>query len=659
MLGLFDLRAQLVRGRYRSITLGIVLVALLELAYLARRAGDLSSQAAALSLVLALGILIAITFVVPTRWGQIHTRLTLSAVASGSASWGLWGILLLGLPLLSLGSSALSLEPFAVRILVYWMIALLGAVVLQGGLPEQSFGARLAVTVAVAASLYKLVSFLPSLSTYPLALSWSETSRYYYASLFASNRIYGFQTSPSVLHPSRYLLQAVPFLLSNAPLWLHRFWQVLLWLGLTFAASALLTRRLALEKRFTQGLVVLWGFLFLYQGPVLYQLSVSVLLVLWGFDRHRPWRSLVVVIVASAWAGISRLNWIPVPGMLAATIYFLEERPREGQLFRYLMWPIAWVGIGSLTALLVNTGYIFLSGNDPGQFGSSFTSDLLWYRLLPNPTFRPGILLATALLSVPAFIAVRRRMRGRWALVHPVRWLTIGAILGTLLVGGILVSVKIGGGSNLHNIDAYLIVLLIVGAYAYFGRASIVSDEGGEFSRSTWGLDALALAVPALFVLSTPINNSPPDRLLGQRALSELSAEVESVGGPGAQVLFISERHLVTFETLGSVELIPGYEKVFLMEMAMSATRSYLDGFHGALQNQQFDLIVSDPLTIQFQGRTRAFGEENDAWVREVSYPVLCYYEPVLTISEAEVQVLKPRVGGKDCPEWSPEAPGG
>ncbi len=659
MLGLFDLRAQLERGRYRAITLGIVVAAMLQLAYLARRAGDLSSQAVTLSLMLALGILIATTFVAPTGWGRIRTRFSQSAATLGRASWWLWGILLLALPLVSSSSSALSLELFAARILVYWLIALLGAVILQGALPEWSFGARLAVTVVVAASLYKLAGFLPSLSTYPLALSWSETSRYYYASLFASNRIYGFQTSLSVLHPSRYLLQAVPFLLSNAPLWVHRLWQVLLGLSLTLAASALMTRRLALEKRSTRGLVILWGFLFFYQGPVLYHLLVSVLLVLWGFDGRRPWRSLGVVILASAWAGISRINWIPVPGILAATLYFLEERPREGQLFSYLSRPIAWVGIGSLTALLANAGYIFLSGNEPEQFGSSFASDLLWYRLLPNPTFLPGILLATAFLSAPAFIVLRRRLKGRWARVHPVRWLSIGAILGTLLVGGILVSVKIGGGSNLHNLDAYLIVLLIVGTYAYFDRASIVGDEGREFSRSAWGLDALALAVPALFVLSTPIMNSPPDPQLGQRVLSELSAELESVGGPGAQVLFISERHLVTFETLGELELIPGYEKVFLMEMAMSGTRSYLDGFHGALQNQQFDLIVSDPLKIQFQGRTRAFGEENDAWVREVSYPVLCYYEPVFTSSEAEVQVLKPRAAGRDCPEWPPEAPGG
>lgn len=82
----------------------------------------------------------------------------------------------------------------------------------------------------------------------------------------------------------------------------------------------------------------------------------------------------------------------------------------------------------------------------------------------------------------------------------------------------------------------------------------------------------------------------------------------------------------------------------------MSGTRSYLDRFHTALRSQTYDLIVSEPLKIQFQGRSRAFGEENDAWVREVSEPVLCFYEPVLTIDEAAVQVLAPRRQTGNCP---------
>ena len=84
--------------------------------------------------------------------------------------------------------------------------------------------------------------------------------------------------------------------------------------------------------------------------------------------------------------------------------------------------------------------------------------------------------------------------------------------------------------------------------------------------------------------------------------------------------------------------------------MAMSGTRSYLDRFHAELRQHSFDLIVSEPLKIQTQGRSHAFGEENDAWVREVSAQALCYYEPVLTLEPAAVQVLVPRSALIDCP---------
>ena len=51
-----------------------------------------------------------------------------------------------------------------------------------------------------------------------------------------------------------------------------------------------------------------------------------VILVLWGFDATHFWRNLVLVLVASLWAGISRVNWLPVPGMLAAALYLLEVK---------------------------------------------------------------------------------------------------------------------------------------------------------------------------------------------------------------------------------------------------------------------------------------------------------------------------------------------
>ncbi len=75
------------------------------------------------------------------------------------------------------------------------------------------WGTSLAGSLLGSASLYLVLSYIPEISTYPFTLTWSEASRYYYASLYFSERIYGIQTPPTVLHPSRYLMQAIPFLL--------------------------------------------------------------------------------------------------------------------------------------------------------------------------------------------------------------------------------------------------------------------------------------------------------------------------------------------------------------------------------------------------------------------------------------------------------------
>ena len=68
--------------------------------------------------------------------------------------------------------------------------------------------------------------------------------------------------------------------------------------------------------------LVAWAFCYLLIGPVYYHLLVAALLVLWGYDRRHPWRTTLVVLLASIWAGISRINWFPVPGMLAADALF-------------------------------------------------------------------------------------------------------------------------------------------------------------------------------------------------------------------------------------------------------------------------------------------------------------------------------------------------
>jgi hypothetical protein len=570
-----------------------------------------------------------------------------------------WGntVLLIALLLLfcylTLGPLSRYFGGLYMRLLLYWLLILAGSVLLAAaGLKRSWFELSAAVMVS-AALVYRLALYLPELGTHPFSLGWSEASRFYYASLYFSRQIYNIQIPPTVLHPSRYIMQAVPFLIPNSPIWLHRLWQVLLWAGVTALSAWLLARRLAIGDRFHRRLFIAWVILFLLIGPVYYHLQVAVIIVLATFNRRRFWLSALGVVLASAWAGISRINWFPVPGMLAISLFLLEETMDGKRLWRYLLKPAMWAVLGIVAAFASQSLYALASGNPVEQFATSFTSDLLWYRLLPNPTYPIGVLPAVLLVSAPFWLVILSRLHGRWSAYHPFRLIGLTAMLFVLLLGGLVVSTKIGGGSNLHNIDAYLTLLLVISAYFFFNKA--VSDQrSAEALRVRpvhWSVILYALALPALLTVTSGSPYPPPDRERVDRALLAIELAAKNAREDTKKdVLFLSERQLLTFHNLTDIPLVGDYEKVFLMEMAMAENPGYLGKFHADLKNQRFSLIVSEPLNTKLKGRAKSFGEENDAWVKNVSEPILCYYEPFRTFRELRLQLLKPRSQPGTCP---------
>jgi hypothetical protein len=547
------------------------------------------------------------------------------------------------------------------RLGIFSLLAIGGAFLFRRAWPKQGWGAALLVTTLGYASVYKLASFIPDVSSYPFSLGWSEGSRYYYASLWLSKQVYGLSVPPSVLHPTRYLLQSFPFLIAGSSLWFSRFWQVFLWVATTALTSYLLVRRLALPARRKPLVITLsmvcWGFIFLFQGPVYYHLQFMVILILWGFDRHRFWRNLFLVLIASLWAGISRINWLPVPGLLASALYLMEARVEEKPLIKYLIPPAVWVLAGTGIGFISQSAYQQWSGNPQAWFGSSFTSDLLWYRLFPNLTYPMGILLSAILVSLPILGLIFVRLINTWREYHLIRLLGLASILGVLFVGGVIVSLKIGGGSNLHNLDAYLTLLLVIGSYIYFERfepdqPALLAGNGQELpnpkpSKLLGTIEYIfiagALIIPLYFTLSMGGQIPPRDFTAAQAALQTINTATQQAAKSGGEVLFISQRHLLTFNEVENVPLVPEDELVFLMEMAMSDNRAYLDAFDKDISNQRFDMIVSEPLVIQYQGRNHSFGEENDAWVKRVSEPVLCYYQPAIKLDSVGVVIYTPR----------------
>ncbi len=538
----------------------------------------------------------------------------------------------------------------------FWGASLLLLYAFKTANKDVEWELALVIVVIIHAIFYRLVFFIPQISDYPFVPGWSESSRFYDASLFFARRLYGMDVPLSVLHPSLHLLYAVPFAIPGAPIIVHRLWQMGLFLGLTIAVGAFFVRRLDLERRGLRWLLLGWAFLFILQGPVYTHLLVPVVLVLWGYDNDNPRRTMEFVLLASVWAGLSRINWFPAPGLLAAVLYLLETPRRVyHKTVLYLSMPFNFFAFGALAAFASQRLYILFSGNGgAAQFYSSLSSPLLWERLLPNATFWLGVLPGALILSLPIwgilFFSLRKTS------LHPLRLAGILAALGVLFLGGIVVSLKIGGGGDLHNLDAYIILLMLVSGYAAFGRVA-PEQEGRSLETSEsapgkppWAWVLLSAVIPAWFALQQvggPLGGV--DLAAAQTALADIRQRVESVAENGDPVLFISQRHLLAFGEV-DVPLVADYEKDFLIEMVMSGNTEYLGGFYDDLYHRRFGLIVAEPQVFKLVGTNEHFGVENNTWVRKVTRPILCDYEPVATYPEYNLQLLAPRAGPQECP---------
>ena len=557
-------------------------------------------------------------------------------------------VILLGLfPVLMMGLYGRFFEGFLIRIFGLWCLGLLGATLLSAINKQRAWSANLPLCLLLIAGVYRIAIFIPWVSTFPFSLGYSEGSRYYFASLFFSEGIYGVSSLGwPVLHPSRYILQALPFLFGEIPIEIHRLWQVLLWIGMTAAAATLLIKRLSITDPHKRVLWITWAFLFMFQGPVYYHLQVMVIIILWATDTGRFSKTMVLVILASVWAGISRINWYPVPGLLAATLYLLERpKPEDISIHRYLLHPLLWVIVGSLVAFGSQAVYITRSGNPVDWFRSSVSSPLFWYRLLPSATYKTGVLLAILFASLPLILLIVSTVRRRPLQWHPIRLLGLGTILGVLLVGGLVVSTKIGGGDDLHNLDAFLVNLLVIGSYLLFKRFKQGQYHADPMTKPAWQVMALVWTVPILFAIGLGGSVSFPNLERANDTLTQLRDIVGETIARGGNVLFMSERHLLTFGYIDEVELEHPYEKTFLMEMAMSDNQQYFDMFDADLEAHRFALIVTNPQHIIYKGRDYPFGEEDDAWVRNVSTRLLKHYQNrvILDNGKARIAIMEPK----------------
>jgi hypothetical protein len=560
-------------------------------------------------------------------------------------SWGTFIILSLGFSTWVLFKGHIVLNGFFVRMFIYIVVATVGSVLIMPSKSIGSWQVGLACSLLIAAAIYRAMIYITGISSSPFSLGWSEGSRYYYGSLFFSERIYGQDLPLSVLHPSRYMLLAIPFIIPGLPIWVHRLWQVFLWIGLGWWTAVLLSRRLKIRNTIHFFSFSGWVFLFLNLGPVYYHLLFCVILIYWGVDFKKPVKTLLIVIASSVWAGLSRINWIPVPLFLVITLYFLE-RPWSvtNAKRRYLLQPVI-SGIGLFCAYFAYRGYISISGNEVNKFSSSFTSDLLWNRLWPNATFPLGILPGTILISIPLWVFLYLRLKNRYALWHPLKWLTFGIMLITLFLGGLVVSVKIGGGSNLHNMDAYFVLLMTVTGYVFWKREVYdrKPSENHEKEPELRWVTVLSLIIPIILTLHTGEVTTLPDLRSDQRVLDHLSRIVSETAEADGEVLFISERQLQVFNLIPEIPMVADYEKLELMEMVMAGNGESLERFNEDIRSQRFALIVNDSIQFKQKDESKAFYEEDDLWDIKVMSPLVKYYDYERLEERLNLTILTPK----------------
>lgn len=536
------------------------------------------------------------------------------------------------------------------RIFVFWLFSLLGMVGIKILRKDVSWFAALIAIILSQATLQLLLSWWPLVTSYPFALGWSETSRFYFPSLFLSKKIYGQEYALPILHPTLHLLLTPPYLL-DAPLWAHRFWQVAIRYVLIAAVVPAMMRRVVVQGKEIRWLVAMWMFLYLFMGPVYFHLAVPVLLILIGFSLQNDRRNWFVILLASAWCGWSRVNWYPMPAMIAVVLYVLEMPIRGKSIWHYLWKPALWGMVGTLTAFAFQRFYIGISGvADAHYFYTSIASSLLWYRLLPNATYPPGVLSAAILVSLPMWFGIYLVIRSRKEDFHSLRIGLLITALSGLFVGGLLVSIKIGGGADLHNMDAYFVILLVI--FSYLAFANYRREDGASALpvQLHW-LVVFAVIIPSVLPqIQTNIGWTRYDESRTQFVLEDLQERVDQVNVQGGKILFITQRQLISMDMLNGVTLIPEYEREDLMEMAMADNQEYLAKFRTDMRDQRFALIVVDRLNFLKMDSRRSFAEENNVWVKQVARHILCNYREDAVFPEDDIVLYVPQVGERHCP---------
>ena len=580
------------------------------------------------------------------------------------------------------------------RLFLWILIAFGMAIFLQGDSRLLGWPGLLAA-VLLTSSVYSIAAALINVSDYPFSLGWSEGNRMWDYSMMFGRRLYDYPVDKDVyvlLDVGRQFIGGVPFLLPGLTIQAER-----LWVGLTTIIPYVLLGFAAFRSEAKNAklwvLLAFWTFIFLKQGPIHPPLVMCAFVValLW---RGPLWLGIPLVFATSYFAEESRFTWLFAPAIWIVMLEFSGSLLEKGRLQKSTWWRAGTLGLSGaiggyfgpslviwLRALLVHGESTPLAGGAVSV--SSVTSSvsvqpLLWYRLFPNATYGTGIFIALLIAVAPTLaLLLYLSLTKKWFLSSLQKLAIILPLLAFLTVG-LVVSTKIGGGGDLHNLDMFLIGTLFAAVIAWEngGRQWLGQIE----SSPLWvnGLLVLLFLIPGIEPLSalrsfnfaenipwlvtlTDVSKGKFLEMLPPQSevddiLQTIRREVDARKSQG-EILFLDQRQLLTFGYIKDVPFVPEYEKKILMNEAMGDGANYFAPFYADLKAHRFSLIISEPLRAPVKDSNYQFGEENNAWVEWVVEPILCYYEEIETFKDPQIQLLVPKQGEVDCSSKLPVQP--
>jgi hypothetical protein len=495
-------------------------------------------------------------------------------------------------------------------------------------------------------------------SSYPFSLSWSEGDRFYDYSMIFGQKIYKavlpIPNPYTYGAPGRFVLWGFPFLVPGLPIWFHRLWGNVLSIAPPVFFAWLVSRKIA-DPLIRYALAVWISLFFIVLTPVYAPILVSAIVLLLTVFEPSVWKRIALVIVASVYAGLSRWTWFLAPAAWAVLADLLLYYPQRTSSFFRKISPTILIGLCGLAAGFA-VGRKSLIGYSASETLTS-SQPLLWYRLFPNQTYSMGIIFGALILTGPLLIILGWWMASRRWKLDWLQMLAVWAALFGFLGAGLVVSTKIGGGGDLHNLDMYLVTLTFVFA---LGIYSLWKDDRLKLASWPFWIQALLCWAFVMIVYpftpfgkqSTPaVLNLPPDPQV-QQTLQTVRTLVEQASRSGP-VLFMDERQLLTFGYIRNVPLIPDYEKKYMMDQSLASNAKYFHQYYVDLSNKRFALIVSEPLKHIIKSQDAGvFPDENDAWVKWVSDPTLCFYKPIFTDAQNRIQLLVPRPDTSACRQY-------